>query len=147
MKNFRVFVFLALSVAAVGVAYADTGKCSNTISHVEQRSCLEAQFREAEKRLALTEQRTMAEIAAWDEDTGYRSASRKALLASNRAFRKYRANQCEYEWTLAAGGEWRHGYATFLCHRPDTKPYQAAGGFGCGTSEALTANTGQKLKT
>jgi len=104
MKKILAFLFFVLEAAAVGIAYAGAGECSNATSHVEQRSCLEAQFREAEKRLTLTEQSTMAKIAAWDEDTGYRSASKKALSASNSAFRKYRANQCEYEWSLAAGG-------------------------------------------
>lgn len=104
MKKILAFIFFAVEAAAVGVAYAATGECSNAISHVEQRSCLEAQFKEVEKRLVLAERSTMAKIAAWDEDTGYRLASSKALSASNSAFRKYRASQCEYEWSLAAGG-------------------------------------------
>lgn len=64
-------------------AYADASECSNPMSHVEQRSCLESQFKEAEKRLTLTEQKTMEKIAAWDEDAGFRAVSRKALSTFN----------------------------------------------------------------
>lgn len=57
-----------------------------------------------EKRLVNTEARTSNKIAAWDEDVEYRNRSRKALSASNLAFRKYRASQCDYAKSLAAGG-------------------------------------------
>jgi len=104
VKEFWVFSLFALAAVAAGIANAKADECSKASSHVEQRSCLQAQFKEAEKRLTLVEQKTRAKIAAWDEDTGYRSASIKAFSASNSAFRNYRASQCDYEWSLAAGG-------------------------------------------
>lgn len=104
MKKIAVFLLLALEYVATGAAHANADRCSDTSSHVEQRSCLESLFKVAEKRLVQAEESTSAKIAMWNEDSEYRFKSRKALLASNFAFRKYRASQCEYAWSLAAGG-------------------------------------------
>ena len=104
MKNIVVALFPMLELATVGMAHATADRCSEATSHVEQRSCLQAQFNEAEKRLAQAERAVIAKIAVWDEDLEYRLESKKALAASNSAFRKYRTNQCEYAWSLAAGG-------------------------------------------
>lgn len=88
----------------VGTAYANADRCSDESSHAEQRDCLESMFRETEERLIQAEKRTVAKITVWDENLDYRTKSRKALSASNLAFRKYRASQCEFAWSLAAGG-------------------------------------------
>lgn len=104
MEKGLVFLFSALTYMMVGAASANADPCAGASSHAEERSCLESMFGEAEKRLVKAEVRTAAKIAAWDEEPEYRNKSRKALLAANLAFRKYRASQCEYAWTLAAGG-------------------------------------------
>jgi uncharacterized protein YecT (DUF1311 family) len=87
-----------------GTAYANADRCSGASPHAEQRGCLESMFRETEERLVQAEKSTVAKITVWDEDLDYRTKSRKALSASNLAFRKYRASQCEFAWSLAAGG-------------------------------------------
>lgn len=104
MNTSVVFIFSALTYMMAEAAYANAGPCSGAASHVEERSCLESMLGEAEKRLVKAEVRTAAKIAAWDEEAVYRNKSRKALSAANLAFRKYRASQCEYAWSLAAGG-------------------------------------------
>jgi len=104
MEKGVVFLFSALTYMMAGAAHAIAAPCSGSSSHAEERSCLESMFGEMEKRLVKAEVRTAAQIAAWDEEPEYRNKSRKALSAANLAFRKYRASQCEYAWSLAAGG-------------------------------------------
>lgn len=104
MKKGVVYLFSALTHMMAGAAYANADPCSVASSHVEERSCLESMFEETEKRLVKAEVRTAAKIVAWDEEPEYRNKSRKALSAANLAFRKYRASQCKYAWSLAAGG-------------------------------------------
>jgi uncharacterized protein YecT (DUF1311 family) len=98
------FLALALSYTMAGAADLSFSPCSEASSHVEQRSCLESLFKETEARLARAEESTLAKLGVWDEEPEYRSVSRKALLASSSAFRMYRTSQCDYVWSLAAGG-------------------------------------------
>lgn len=98
------FLFMVLQIAAIEAAHAQVDQCSKASSHVEERSCLESLFNETDKRLAQAETKAVAKIAEWDEEPEYRSKSRKALMGSNLAFRKYRPSQCGYAWSLAAGG-------------------------------------------
>lgn len=104
MKKNAVFLFWPLAYVMAGAAHANVDRCSVASSHVEQRGCLESMFREADKRLVQAEASTIAKIAAWDEASEYRSRSRKALVASKVAFRKFRSSQCDYAWSIAAGG-------------------------------------------
>lgn len=99
-----VFLAVVLHYTMASAADVSSEPCSQPSSHVEQRSCLESLLRETDARLVHAEQTTVAKLAAWDEEKEYRSKSQKALLASNSVFRVYRASQCDFVWSLAAGG-------------------------------------------
>jgi len=104
VKKLSALFFVALQILNVQAAHAQADQCSKASTHVEERKCLEALASEADNRLAQAEKNAIGMIAEWDEEPAYRSQAKKALEASNLAFRKYRTSQCGFAWSLAAGG-------------------------------------------
>ncbi len=85
-------------------ADVDSQKCSDANSYVEQRSCLEALFKKVDSNLAKYERDVILKLSAWDEEPEYRSESKRRFTASISEFGKYRASQCDFILSLAAGG-------------------------------------------
>lgn len=102
----KMVFFLLFSVQYLSAMAAETSPrpCSEAPSHVEQRSCLESLYQKTEARLVQVEKNYFEKLAKWDEEPHYRLQSRKAFEASVSAFKAYRKSQCEYFWTLTAGG-------------------------------------------
>jgi uncharacterized protein YecT (DUF1311 family) len=99
-----VFLFLSLQYLIAMATEMSPRPCAEAPSHVEQRSCLDSLYQKTDASLIQVEKSFIEKLANWDEEPHYRLQSRKAFKASISAFRAYRSSQCEYFWTLAAGG-------------------------------------------
>jgi|SRR5579863_1083600 len=68
------------------------------------RDCLAIKAAESQVVLKKTEETIGASLAKWDEDNKYVSLAKARLIASNKAFPKYREAQCEFSASLSGGG-------------------------------------------
>jgi uncharacterized protein YecT (DUF1311 family) len=68
------------------------------------RDCLAKKAAESQVVLKKTEEMIGVSLAKWDEDNKYVSLAKARLIASNRAFPKYREAQCEFSASLSGGG-------------------------------------------
>lgn len=102
----KLVIFLTLSLQYLIAMAAEISHrpCADASSHVEQRSCLEALYQKTDASLIQVEKSYIEKLANWDGEQHYRLRSRKAFKDSISAFRAYRSSQCEYFWSLAAGG-------------------------------------------
>ncbi|WP_081897415.1 lysozyme inhibitor LprI family protein [Massilia sp. BSC265] len=92
-----------LCSAFTGPASATAG-CGREKDHVDYRECLErkaSQSRvELEQALALLGKR----IDSWDEEFVYRRRAHAHLQQSFELFQRFRESHCQFEASLAAGG-------------------------------------------
>lgn len=101
MKLIALIIFLLPLIAC---ATDNTSACSAGNSHAGQRACLISMSEKVGAQLARVEVESLGRIDHWDEDASFRAKSKKALVNSNAAFRKYRTSQCGLMHSLAAGG-------------------------------------------
>lgn len=100
----KLIALMSLLSPLVACAADGTNACSTADSHVGQRACLVSISEKVGAQLAQVEVDSLGRIDHWNEDANYRAKSRKALVISNAAFRKYRTSQCGLMHSLAAGG-------------------------------------------
>jgi uncharacterized protein YecT (DUF1311 family) len=97
-------MLIGVDVIAAEPQVPDAVACSENLSHVEQRECLEQRARVREERIALAEKRVREAIMRWDQEQTYRDRSIALLNMSRKAYLKQRAAACEVEASTAAGG-------------------------------------------
>ena len=78
--------------------------CSRENSHAEQRTCLISENAKSERFLVSTEKNLIIALQHWDEDAGYKVRSITALKSASTSFRRMRTIDCEFQATLATGG-------------------------------------------
>jgi uncharacterized protein YecT (DUF1311 family) len=96
-------LFTLLCSAFAGPAYA-ASNCGTEKSHAGYRACLEGKA--SESRIKLEQALTLLakRIDNWDEELDYRQRARAHLQQSFELFQRFRESQCEFEASLAAGG-------------------------------------------
>jgi len=72
-------------------------------SQAGMRNCLADKAEESVKILGAAEKEAAGALGKWDEDRKYVDQAKARLVASNKAFRSYRAAQCEYSASLSGG--------------------------------------------
>ena len=92
MKSIALLVLLASGPACAS--------CEAPADHVEQRQCLGAAADRLTREIHQAQHLVRAGIAAWDVEPGDKARS----LKSTRQFQIYKARQCEFEASSAAGG-------------------------------------------
>ena len=88
--------------------------CFGQASHPEIRACLKVQAKASEQALRAAEANVLAALERWEQEPSYKSRGKEALKASSRAFDRMRQAQCEFQATLAAGGN-GSGERRLLC--------------------------------
>jgi len=78
-------------------------ECS-VYSQAGMRDCLIKKSAESQAALKQVEETVDASLTKWDEDNKYVSLAKARLIASNKAFPKYREAQCEFSASLSGGG-------------------------------------------
>jgi len=67
------------------------------------RDCLAKKAHESEQALKQAEKDVSAVLSKWDEDTKYINFAKKKFAASEKAFAKYREEQCAFAASLGGG--------------------------------------------
>jgi uncharacterized protein YecT (DUF1311 family) len=67
-------------------------------------ACLYRKAKDSEKQVALAESEAIAALNAWDMDDEYRHRALTMFTDASKAFRGWRATQCNAVASLAAGG-------------------------------------------
>jgi uncharacterized protein YecT (DUF1311 family) len=73
-------------------------------SQAGMRDCLEKRADESQVALKKAEEMVGISLTKWDEDDKYVSLAKARLIASSKAFPKYREAQCEFSASLSGGG-------------------------------------------
>lgn len=100
--RFAITLAVALTVMALP-ALAREPECA-TDSHAETRACLERLTASVEAELQREEARLASRIALWDAEPPEVRRALRLLDADRKAYRGYRAAQCELQSSAAAGG-------------------------------------------
>lgn len=100
------YVFTAALVvyAHTASAASSTADCSALSSHAESRSCLEKHANRSLIELKKAVEDLAAAIQRWDQESEWKQKSAAAMYVSSRSFQRYRKSQCDFEASLAAGG-------------------------------------------
>jgi len=77
-------------------------ECS-AYSEAGMRDCLAKKAHESEQALKQAEKDVSAVLSKWDEDTKYINFAKKKFAASEKAFAKYREEQCAFAASLGGG--------------------------------------------
>jgi len=103
LAPFSVALVLLLVAPPSGLA-AEIDKCSPSVDHASERECLERVARLANEELLAAEARLLAAIKQWDEDKEWKDKAIDQLELSVAAFREYQMAVCNFDASLAAGG-------------------------------------------
>lgn len=95
------FTALIATMLAPGFAFAS---CEVPTDHVEQRQCLERKVAQLAQEVQSAQELVRARIDAWDEEPYYKSKSLALFNEAASQFQAYQASQCEFEASVAAGG-------------------------------------------
>lgn len=79
-------------------------QCFNVASHAETRACLEARAKDSALALTNAESALRSALLNWDQEQQYKTRSISKLDTASTQFQRYRKNQCEFDASLAAGG-------------------------------------------
>lgn len=79
-------------------------ECGSHGSHSEERACYIAENAKSEQMLGNAEASTLSALHRWDEDAHFKSRSIAAFKNTTTNFRQMRKINCEFQATLAAGG-------------------------------------------
>lgn len=96
--------FICLASITLHAENLELTECEKLYGHAESRSCLEKLESKIDDQLQETEKHAVGSLLAWDEEENYKNLSIKAFLDSIATFRKYQLKQCDFFWSLAAGG-------------------------------------------
>lgn len=78
--------------------------CSAAIDHSAQRDCLIRAEQASRAALAREVKSIEARIAMWNEDSDEKARSLADFRLANRRYQAFRSAQCEFEASVAAGG-------------------------------------------
>lgn len=101
------FIASALLLPTLAVAQRSAQAeaiCLGQLGHASARSCLIARATQSDARLEEAERVLRQVIGAWGEDEDYKRAALAAQKRAHAEFLRSRAAQCEFQATLAAGG-------------------------------------------
>jgi uncharacterized protein YecT (DUF1311 family) len=118
MSARHVMLISCILVAVPASAQRDTlaqEQCFKVASHAEARACLEAQSKQSDLALKKAESSLRSALAQWDQETQYKSRSTAQVERAAATFQRYRESQCEFQASLAAGGN-GSGDRRLLCH-------------------------------
>lgn len=96
-------LFTLLCSAFASPAYATTD-CVTAKDHVGFRECLEKKASQSRVELEQARKLLAKRIGSWDEELVYRQRARAHLQQSFGLFQRFRESHCEFEASLAAGG-------------------------------------------
>jgi hypothetical protein len=65
--------------------------------------CLTEKLAESEKRLVNAQKRALMLLDQWDVDQAHKAEAKKNIIESNREFKKYKQDNCNFSMSLMAG--------------------------------------------
>ena len=98
-----VAAFMSISASAQEGAATRT-ECSGKESHVEMRACLQIKADTSARELRNAENEMRKLLATWDQEPSYIKQSTSEFESSVKQFSRFRAQQCGFIASLAAGG-------------------------------------------
>jgi len=102
MYLYRAISILCL-LSTVSTTWADE-QCYQLTSHVEIRTCLETNAKESALADSQVEISLRSALTQWNEEDQYKTRSITKFDAAISQFQHYRKSQCEFQASLAAGG-------------------------------------------
>jgi|GEM_PF-1714946 len=106
--------FFILSSSAQAQRAASGENCFSIGGQADARECLEKRVMLSNITLRQVEADTLASVGKWDDTTTNRARVKGKLLSSGKQYLLYRAEQCELQANLAAGGTGT-SHRRFLC--------------------------------
>jgi len=105
MRHAIIAAALAFPMLAIGQrsANAETA-CLGLLGHADARSCLIAEAAKSDSRLQGAERDLRQAVKNWQEDESYKRTALAAQMRAHAEFLRARSAQCEFQATLAAGG-------------------------------------------
>mgnify|MGYP001291532329 FL=1 len=108
MKSLSGIVFCLVLVGGIADAAPMTqdlySQCSeNFFVSSEIVTCLTEKLAESEKRLVDEQQRALMLLDKWDVDQEHKAEAKKNIIESNREFRKYKQENCNFSMSLMGG--------------------------------------------
>lgn len=95
---------IALILVSLAMTAHASSLCRNAPDHATERACL---IREAElsiQKVKAAQNALRKDIGAWDEEPYFKAKTLDLFNSSIHQFQSYRDTQCEYEASMAAGG-------------------------------------------
>lgn len=114
----RTLLLVGVLWSALATAQPDrfaSDQCYKLQSHADVRVCLETQSNESAAGVAQAEDDFRSALARWDQELEYRARTRSNFDAAVLSFKSYREAQCEFQASLAAGGN-AAGDQRLLCN-------------------------------
>ncbi|MFZ6743340.1 lysozyme inhibitor LprI family protein [Undibacterium sp. JH2W] len=105
---------LVLTTAAQAQRAASGEDCFYIGGQADARTCLEERVVKSDVALSQLEADVLVTVRRWDDTAGNRARVKGKLLSSSRQYLLYRAEQCELQASLAAGGTGT-GHRRYLC--------------------------------
>lgn len=94
----------AVALLIVGGSAAATNVCTVEPDHASERACLERQAVQSNARVTAAQAEMIKRIQAWDEDQSYKAETLRLFRTSIGQYFEYRTARCDFETSIAAGG-------------------------------------------
>ncbi|PXX43164.1 lysozyme inhibitor LprI family protein [Undibacterium pigrum] len=117
MRVLQSLLFLPLIMLSAGAQAqrAASGEdCFSLGGQADARECLEKRVAQSNITLRQAEAETLISVGLWDDTATNRARVKGKLLSSSKQYLLYRAEQCELQANLAAGGTGT-SHRRFLC--------------------------------
>ena len=104
----RIFIIAAafsmILYSTTAFSSDEINKCASSVDHATMRKCLEDSAKRANDELMSIEKKLIVSLKGWDQDEIWQDKAIRRLNAAANAFRAYQKQQCEFEASVAAGG-------------------------------------------
>ena len=91
-------------IAVILFSGSVSASCDMPMDHVEQRKCSEHLFNELSHKVISAQQSLRNKITTWDQEPEFKAAALANLDKAVHAFQTYQSEQCEFDASVAAGG-------------------------------------------
>lgn len=110
-----IYCLLASSFASAQRSTVAAKQCYKLLSQVDARTCLEAKSKESASEVKKVEASLHSALEKWDTESEFKNLSITQLDESKLKYLDYRESQCEFQASLAAGGN-AASDRRFLCY-------------------------------
>ena len=101
---FMIAIVSVLLLSAAAFSADEIDKCASAVDHFSQRQCLELTALLANNEMMKAENKVLGALQRWDQDHYWRDKALERFKHAATAFRDYREQLCNFEASIAAGG-------------------------------------------